>query len=266
MKITDNVLNIAYSKLFDLNIPWNSAEVFEEACKLGFDGVKGDVCPSADGKLIMCHDSEFQLDEKGRVYEPGNTGVSVKEIGEMTCEECIKLEYGSEPCKEYLGYYAKVAQLEDLVRICHKYSKFPYITVRDTQIQKCVDEVYRLLVKYDMVDNCMINSFTTETLRKVREKGENIALSYVQEINTPLTFEAVDTAAELGNCVVCVFWSVKDEALFDDMYQKSLEAIKYAKEKGVVLYIAHGADKKSYKTGLERGFKGFQCLTSDCFK
>ena len=61
MSENKKILNIAYSKLFDLAIPWNSAEVFETACILGFDAVKGDVTPAKDGKLIMCHDSFFTL-------------------------------------------------------------------------------------------------------------------------------------------------------------------------------------------------------------
>ena len=38
-------LKISYSTLPDLPIPWNTAELFEAACRLGFDGIKGDVTP-----------------------------------------------------------------------------------------------------------------------------------------------------------------------------------------------------------------------------
>ncbi len=68
-RIHNEILNVSYSKLFDIDIPWNSAEVFECACKLDFDGIKGDVTPTKDGKLIMCHDAEFWFDENGRVYK-----------------------------------------------------------------------------------------------------------------------------------------------------------------------------------------------------
>ena len=264
-RIHNEILNVSYSKLFDIDIPWNSAEVFECACKLDFDGIKGDVTPTKDGKLVMCHDAEFWFDENGRVYEPGNTGVYEKKICEMTYEECKQLEYATEAAKNHLGYYAKVAGLEDMISICHKYSKFPYITVRDTEIDMCVDEVYELLSKYNLTDKCIINSFSLDTLKAMRKKDENIYLSQVQDLNITLTKAMIDDAVELKNCMICAFWSVKDKQMFDDMYEKSAEAIEYAKEKGVILYLAHGADKESYKTGLERGFKGFQCTVSDAF-
>ena len=97
------------------------------------------------------------------------------------------------------------------------------------------------------------------------KKDENIYLSQVQDLNIPLTKSMIDDAIELKNCMICAFWSMKDKQMFDDMYEKSAEAIAYAKEKGIVLYLAHGADKESYQTGLERGFKGFQCTVSDAF-
>ena len=32
------ILNISYSKLFDLPISWNTVELYETACELGSDG------------------------------------------------------------------------------------------------------------------------------------------------------------------------------------------------------------------------------------
>jgi hypothetical protein len=159
---------------------------------------------------------------------------------------------------------AKVAELEDLISTCKKYGKFPYITVRDTQIDLCVNEVYRLLKKYDMVNNCIVNSFSEDTLKAMRALDENICLSLVFGPDEPLTRKEVDIAASIGNCVVCVFWW-KAAQLEGKLYEQSKEAIEYAQEKGVVLHIAHGADKESYSLGLKMGFKGFQCLTSNAF-
>ena len=260
-----NVLNIAYSKLFDLPIPWNSKEVYEAACEYGFDGIKGDVAPSSDGKLIMCHDPEFQFDENGRVYEPGHVGSYAKQICDMTGEECTALEYALSSAKDHLGYYAHVAELEDLIRICKEHGKFAYITVRDYQIDQCVEEVYRLLIKYDMTRNCIVNSFTPETLTAMRKKDANIMLSYVFGPDVPLTKEIVDTAIALGNCVVCFY--MQRECQFEGkVYEQSKDALRYAKEKGVILHLAFATDQESYQLGLQRGFTGFQCLTSDAFR
>ena len=259
------ILNISYSKLFDLPIPWNTAELYETACELGFDAIKGDVTPSSDGKLIMCHDSYFRLNENGRVLEPGNKGAHMKLIKNMTSKECTALEYANEEAKEYLGYYAKVAELEDLIRICKKHGKIAYITVRDKQIEMCVYEIYRLLQKYNMVDHCIINSFSTDTLNIMKQKVPEIKLSLVFGPNRMLTKRHIDRASALGNCAVCLFWT-KDVLLGKEMLRKSQNAIIYAKEKCVELHFAHGHDKESYNFGIECGFSGFQCIKSDAFK
>ena len=263
-RVKNEILNISYSKLFDLKLPWNTPELYKAACKSGFDGVKGDVTPSADGKLIMCHDSDFGFDENGRVLYPGETGLYRKNISELTLAECKKLEYASKEAYQELGYYAHVAELEDLISVCSEYDKFPYITIRDTEIDLCVEETYRILTKYGMTKNCIINSFSPDTLGAMRAKDKDICLSLVFGPDQPLTRKEVDIAAGLGNCVVCVFWW-KHSQLEGKLFEQSADAIAYAKEKGVVLHIAHGADKESYKLGIDMGFRGFQCLTSDAF-
>ena len=263
-RIKNEILNISYSKLYDLDIPWNTTELYRAACDAGFDGIKGDVTPSLDGKLIMCHDSHFAFDENGRVLEPGCEGVTEKNIEDMTYDECKSLEYALTNAYKKFGYYPKVAGLEDLISVCKEKGKFLYITVRDNKIDMCVDEVYRLLTKYDMTRNCIINSFSPDTLTAMRNKDREVCLSLVFGPDEQLTRKEVDIAASLGNCVVCVFWW-KAAQLEGKLYEKSKDAIEYAKEKGVVLHIAHGADKESYKHCLGLGFRGFQCLTSDAF-
>ena len=265
MKNSNQILNISYSKLFDLPLPWNSAEVFETACSLGFDAVKGDVTPSKDGRLIMCHDSYFYLDENGRVLEPGHKSPKKKMIKSMTAEECTSLEYASEDAHSHLGYYARVAELEDLIRICAEHGKIAYITVRDKQIELCIDEVLRLLKKYDMESRCIINSFSTEALWTMRKKAPDVRLSLVFGPNRILTKQHIDKAAALGNCAVCLFWwrpFLMDGAAL----AKSQKAMQYANEKGVELHFAHGSDPEVYRFGASCGFKAFQCNVSTAFR
>ena len=52
--------------------------------------------------------------------------------------------------------------------------------------------------------------------------------------------------------------------IFDDMYEKSKDAIAYAKEKNVPLHLAQVSNAEDLKLGIERGFTGFQCRTSHC--
>lgn len=263
-RVRTEILNVSYSCLFDLAIPWNTAELYEAACKAGFDGVKGDVSPSADGKLIMCHDSFFNFDENGRVLYPGETGTTRKDIRDMTAAECTSFEYANESARKNLGYHARVAKLETLVSICKRYGKFPYITVRDREIDLCVHEVWRLLRQYDMTEHCIVNSFSPETLRAMRSLDENVCLSLVFGPHEALSAKQIDIAASLGNCVVCVF-ETKEEQQTGALYAEAADATRYAEERGVVLHYAHAHDTGSYRLGLSRGFRGFQCLRSDAF-
>ena len=263
MKTTDNVLKISYSTLPGLPIPWNTAELYEEAARLGFDGIKGDVTPTRDGRLIMCHDSYFALTEQGRVIEPGDgKGVGRRWISHMSAAQCKALEYANEAAKKNLGYYAHVSELEDLIRICKRYGKLAYITVRDKQIDLCVDEVYRLLEKYEMKDQCIINSFSFETLSAMRKRNASIRLSLVFGPHKCLTRLHVNRALALGNCAVCVFWT-RDELMAGGLLKKSKAAMAYASEKGVPLHLAHAWDEESYRFALVQGFCGFQCTCTE---
>lgn len=262
MKTTDNVLKISYSTLPGLPIPWNTAELYEEAARLGFDGIKGDVTPTRDGRLIMCHDSFFSMTEEGYALEPGDVGAYKKRIYLMRAEECKALEYANEAAMAHLGYRAKVAELEDLIRICKKYGKIAYITVRDRRIESCVDEVYRLLEKYEMKDQCIINSFSFETLSAMRKRNASIRLSLVFGPHKCLTRLHVKCALALGNCAVCVFWT-RDELMAGGLLKKSKAAMAYASEKGVPLHLAHAWDEESYRFALVQGFCGFQCTCTE---
>ena len=262
MEKTKEPLKISYSTLPDLPIPWNTAELFEAACRLGFDGIKGDVTPSKDGRLILCHDSYFALTEQGRVIEPGDgKGVGRRWISHMSAAQCRALEYANEAAKENLGYYAHVCELEDLIRICKEHGKLAYITVRDKQIGLCVGEVYRLLEKYDMKDQCIINSFSYETLCAMRKKDESIRLSLVFGPNKMLTKAHIRKARSLGRCAVCIFWS-RDAFLSGDLLKKSQPAMDYAKDEGIELHFAHAWDEETYALGRSCGFLAFQCTST----
>ena len=155
--------------------------------------------------------------------------------------------------------------MEDLIRICKKYNKIAYITVRDKQIQTCVDEIFRLLEKYDMLNNCILNSFSIDTLKAIREKDANIKISCVFGPNKILTKKHVEKAAALGNCAICVFW-FKDVLIAGEKLKKSAKAMQYATEKGIELHYAQSHDAEGYSFGILSGFKAFQCSTSFAFK
>lgn len=259
--INKKPLNVAYSRLEDRAFPWNSAEFFAAALELGFDGVKGDVAMTADLKPVMCHDSFFDFDENGRVLEPGKTGTGKREISDMTLNECLEFEYSNEEAAKIFGYHPHVADLEQLIKICSEKEKVAYITLRDQQIEACVNETYRLLEKYGMVNNCIVNSFSFETLAAIKAKDPSIRLSLVYGPDMPIEKSLVDQVIAMGNCVLCVFWFIGAQEA-GELYNASREALEYALANGVELHLAHGVTAETYNKALQQGFTGFQCLNA----
>lgn len=230
-----------------------------------FDGIKGDVAVTSDNKLVMCHDSCFVFDENGRVFDSDAVESGVqgerKNIVDMTYAECLALEHNSEAVKEHLGYYPKVIGLEDFLKICKENQKLAYITVRVLRMKEITEEIYRLLVKYDMVEQCIINSFTYETLAAMRKLDDRIFLSQVQPPDSVPTKEIVDNLVALGNTAICFAWS-KEFVHEDALYNQSKAAIAYAKQKGLVTHFSQVWDKEAYSLSVKRGFVGFQCATA----
>lgn len=260
----DKILDISYSKFFDLPQVFNTAETYQLACDLGYDAIKGDVAVTSDDKLVMCHDSYFKFDADGRVFdsvEVESAQGEQKEIVDMTYEECTALEYNSQAAKVHLGYYSKVVGLEDLLKICKENQKIAYITARELKIKEVTEEIHRLLIKYDMVEQCIVNSFNFETLEAMRKLDARIFLSQVQGPNVVPAKEAIDHIAKLGKAAICYFW-FKDKILDEDFYNESKDSIAYAKQKGLELHFAHAWDKETYELGIQRGFTGFQCAAS----
>ncbi len=256
-------LLIAYSRLEEIELPQNSAEFFKAACKASFDGIKGDVAVTKDKKLIMCHDDGFLFDENGRFYPPTTYEEECRAelIEKFTFEECINIEFNMPAAFESLGYYAKITDLETFIKICAENGKIAYITLRDKEIDVLVNETYELLKKYNMVERCIINSFSLDTLAAMRKLDKNIPLSNVFGPNIPITKERVDNIIPLGNCILCAFWAI-EEVCGDRFYEQSHDAMIYANAKGIELHLAHAFDKETLEKAKANGFTGFQCFST----
>jgi glycerophosphoryl diester phosphodiesterase len=230
----------------------NTYPAFIAAANRSYYGIETDVHVTADGKFVVIHDSSTERVSGGAI----NVNVEeacFDELTELTFPDLDgKLERRD----------IKIPSLADYVNICKKYGKIAYITVRDRRIESCVDEVYRLLEKYEMKDQCIINSFSFETLSAMRKRNASIRLSLVFGPHKCLTRLHVNRALSLGNCAVCVFWT-RDELMAGGLLKKSKAAMAYASEKGVPLHLAHAWDEESYRFALAQGFCGFQCTCTE---
>lgn len=150
--------------------PINTAEHFEYCASHEYTMLKVDVRPTSDGKLICCHDAGFTFDSNGRVI--AYNSASATPIHSIAYATAISYEHAT----KYNGAYCKVIGLEDYLKICTKYNRVPYITVRDEYVSEVVAELKNLLIKYSFDSRAIINSATRDSLSAVRDALPNVTL------------------------------------------------------------------------------------------
>lgn len=252
-RFDDSYLYISYSSVSGAGASINTAEMYGYCAKQGFNALKGDVRPTSDGGVIMCHDAGFTFDENGDItkYDADNCTL----ISSLTEAECLALKHAG------TGNY--VCNLETYIRICKKYGKIAYITIRDEQIAEVVVPVmYALLDKYRMRTRCIINSFTVASLEAVRAIDSDIMLSRVStysEGSSGITTAFVDSAINLGNCRIAIFCfgsSSTDVTVIDN----SADAIAYALANDVRVDSGQVGEGISNDDLMARGICGAQMV------
>lgn len=251
---------IAYSCLEEDRGSVNTAEHYQYCSTLPFTSIKGDIRPTADGGVIMCHDPGFTLDENGRVtrFDKNNC----KLISDMTVSECLALEHA----EAYDGKHCKVTDFETYIRICEKSGKQPFITVRNEGIDILVPVVINILSKYNLLDSCTINSFTVSTLEAFRNVCPTIKLSHVLPLRKVLERSDVDEAIQLGNCILTTFHFTGADATGGyPIMDASADAITYAASKGVKIYQAQVLEAVDLNDLIRRGYSGAQMFFAPTF-
>ena len=191
-------LNISYSTLDLAAI--NTVETYISAGHFGFNACKGDVRPTSDGKLIMCHDDGFTLDGNGRIVSYNAS--SNTPIYSMTYAQCMELEYASKAGSSDNNHYQKVADIEQYLEVCKEYGMIAFVTIRDEHISDVLIALFAALKKYNMTDHCIINSYSIDSLKKVREITRDIPVSIVMATDRTLTKGDVNNTWVLGNSIM----------------------------------------------------------------
>lgn len=234
---------IAYSSITGSTAKINSREHFVECAKLAFVSLKGDVRPTSDGKLVMCHDAGFTLNSDGRVtsFNAGNYAA----IHDMTEAQCLALRHTNDDA---------VVGFDEYVRICKKYGKVPFVTIRDEYTDTVVDEVLRVLKKYSMENDAIINSMTYASLEAARKQHPTICLCYTMASSVRLAKTHIDYCVNLGNCIVNGF----DFPSFGGFanLEAAQEVLAYAQEKNIRVYEAQNGDAADVDRLLEYGVVG----------
>lgn len=250
-KFDNQFLYISYSQISGLSSSINTKETYEYCAKNGFNSIKGDVRPTSDGELIMCHDAGFTLNSDGKIVT--YNAESSTPIINMTKAECLALEHN------VTGNH--VCDFETFLRTCKKYGKIAYITIRNEHIDDIVvPKMFEYLDKYSMRDCCIVNSFTLDTLKSVRNTDKYIMLSYMSDFSTGaagIKKSFVEQAVSLGNCRVGIFAfsSSSDDV---SLLENSKEAIQYAIQNDIRVDVAITGNKISIDDLMSYGIVGAQ--------
>lgn len=232
-KYSNKFVSIAYSDGYG-GYPSNTALSYEEAAKLGFDMIKGDVRITSDGELVMCHDAGFTL-TNGQISGVHKTDDVL--IRDKTLAEIRALRFAS--------YNTCPATLEELISVCKSYGKIPFITIRDEYLDEVIPKTFDLLEQYGMTSNAVLNTTTWNTVVEIRKYNADVLISHPQSSDTTSNLPATDMMAmvhllnNLGNCVYNTYCSLgsntNDTQLITNL-DKAQPAIDLAKIKGMVVW------------------------------
>lgn len=237
-------INIAYSSIG--RKPINTIEHFTDAAEnYGYNALKCDVRPTSDGELICCHDAGFTFDGNGYItaYDSSNATV----IHDVTAEDCLGYAFstGEHPCL-----------VGDYLRICRKYGKVAFVTIRNEYMDVVIPKLISELKKHNMLYSTIINCMTYDSLVMWRTYDTNVMVNYTLSYGAAIDQAAIDKAAALGYCSLCGF-SVNSSTT-TPISECNFE---YAQENGIRLLqaiaYAEGTPEACYALGYDGCQIGF---------
>lgn len=146
--------------------PENTMAAFEKAIDDMADYIELDVQLTGSGEVIVMHDSN--------AYR--TTGIDAN-IVEMTYREVKSLDAGSWFSDEYKG--ENVPLLKEVLEFTQGKIKLNIELKPSDNGELLAKNTVRLIEKYNMVNDCVITSFSNSALQAVKSYNENIKVGYI---------------------------------------------------------------------------------------
>jgi glycerophosphoryl diester phosphodiesterase len=260
-RFNDKPIMVAYSNGAGAGL-MNTELSYMLAALGGFKWLKGDVRPTSDGKLIMCHDAGFTFHTNGYITAYNQNSTNTRFIHDMTYAECMSFEYDHLYHNgENYNYRPKVCDLDQFLALCKEFEVRPYIVIRDEYMDIVVPELLRLLEYYDFTDNCIVNSFDLDSVRMVAEQSNHqVMISRVKSYSSgeTLTIAEINNLLAISpNCTINIYTDETSNAWNNaKLAEASRDAITYAKSLGMVVGTAF--EKEPHKV-FKQGIGLIQC-------
>lgn len=165
-----NPVEVTAHRGYSAVYPENTIPAFKGAIQVGADWAELDVQQTADGEVIVMHDSSLKR----------TTGLD-KEVWQVTWDEIKDLDNGSWFDKKYQT--VRIPTLEEVLKVCRGKIHLN-IEIKPSGHDKDLEEqVAKLLKKYHMRDTCVVSSLKYDSLRKIKEADDSIETAYITSVS-----------------------------------------------------------------------------------
>ena len=156
-----NPVEVTAHRGYSAAYPENTIPAFKGAIQVGADWAELDVQQTADGEVIVMHDSNLKR----------TTGLD-KEVWQVTWDEIKDLDNGS-----------WIPTLEEVLKVCRGKIHLN-IEIKPSGHDKDLEEqVAKLLKKYHMRDTCVVSSLKYDSLRKIKQADDSIETAYITSVS-----------------------------------------------------------------------------------
>ena len=165
-----NPVEVTAHRGYSAAYPENTIPAFKGAIQVGADWAELDVQQTADGEVIVMHDSNLKR----------TTGLD-KEVWQVTWDEIKDLDNGSWFDKKYQT--VRIPTLEEVLKVCRGKIHLN-IEIKPSGHDKDLEEqVAKLLKKYHIRDTCVVSSLKYDSLRKIKQADDSIETVYITSVS-----------------------------------------------------------------------------------
>lgn len=167
---------------------------FEEALRVGADGIELDVQMTKDGALVLIHDEKVDRTSNGKGW-----------VKDFTLDEIKQLDFGSYVSREFTG--VQIPTLEEVMDWIVGTSLLLNIELKNGVIRYpgIEEKVTALVERYEMEDRVILSSFNHYSLVEIHRKYPHMktAILFIEGLYEPWHY-----ARSIGASALHCYWPV----------------------------------------------------------
>ena len=161
--------NITAHRGASTEAPENTMAAFKKAIENMADYIELDVQMTADGELVVIHDSN--------VYR--TTGVDAN-VADLTLAQIKQLDAGAYFGEQYVG--ERVPTLEEVLDFAEGKVQLNIEIKGSNPNTLIADRVVEMIEKYDMQSDCVVTSFDYNIIKRVKQLSDEIEVGYILSV------------------------------------------------------------------------------------